>query len=111
MLNIASSQDESYSLAVQKNTPRMVSATANGWSVDTTSALFLRVTCHCMEVTDGKWKLCSEVIGFCGVLGEHSGKNLRQYFVRVCEHVGIINMQRSKVLSQVQMKHINKRDR
>lgn len=97
MLNIACSRDESYSLAMQKNAPGMVSTTADGWSVDTTSASFLGVTGHWMEVTDGIWKLRSEVMGFCGVSGEHSGKNLAQYFVGVCEHVGIINAQRSKV--------------
>jgi hypothetical protein len=98
MLNVlVSSPDESYSLAMQKGAPGMVSATADGWSVDTTSASFLGVTGHWMEVTDGKWKLRSEVIGFRGLSGEHSGKNLGQYFVGVCERVGIVNVQRSKV--------------
>jgi hypothetical protein len=98
MLNKAYSQNESYSPAIQKTAPGMVSATADGWSVDTTSASFLGVTGHWVEVTDGIWKLRSEVIGFRGVSGEHSGKNLGQYFVGVCERVGIVNAQRSKVL-------------
>src|SRR6267154_4848709 len=97
MLSIASSQDESYSLVAQKKAPGMVSATTDGWSVDMTSASFLGVTGHWMEVEDAKWKMHSEVIGFRGVSGEHSGKNLGQYFMGVCEHVGIINVQRSKV--------------
>ena len=54
MLSIASSQDESYSLVAQKNAPGMVSATADGWSVNTTSASFLGVTGHWMEVEDAK---------------------------------------------------------
>jgi hypothetical protein len=75
----------------------MVSMTADGWSVDTTCASFLGVTGHWMEVTNGKWKLCAEVIGFRGVSGEHSGENLGRYFMGVCERVGIVNMKKSKV--------------
>jgi hypothetical protein len=51
-----------------------------------------------MEVTNGKWKLCAEVIGFHGVSGEHSGENLGRYFMGVCGQVGIINAKKSKVL-------------
>jgi hypothetical protein len=76
----------------------MVSTTADGWSVDTTHASFLGVTGHWMEVTNGKWKLCAEVVGFHGVSGEHSGENLGQYFMRICERVGIISVKKSKVL-------------
>jgi hypothetical protein len=61
---------------MQKDVPGKVSTTANGWSVNTTSTLFLGVTGHQIEVTNGKLKLQSEVIGFCGVAGEHSGENL-----------------------------------
>ena len=82
---------------MQKNAPGMVSTTADGWSVDTTHASFLGVTGHWMEVINRKWKLCSEVIGFRGASGEHSGENLGQYFMGVCEQVGIINAKKSKV--------------
>lgn len=78
--------------------PGLISATADGWSVDTTKASFLGVTAHWIEVKDGKWKLRLEVIRFRGVSGEHSGANLGRYFVGVCERVGMINAARSKVI-------------
>jgi hypothetical protein len=77
----------------------MVSTTADGWSIDTTRASFLGVTGHWMEVVDNKWKLQAEVIGFRGVSGEHSGANLGQSFMGVCEQVGIVNVKKSKVCS------------
>jgi hypothetical protein len=77
----------------------MVSTMADGWSVDTTHTSSLGVTGHWMEVVDNKWKLQAEVIGFRGVSGEHSGANLGQYFMGVCERVGIVNVKKSKVCS------------
>jgi hypothetical protein len=77
--------------------PGLISTTADGWSVDTTKASFLGVTAHWIEVKNGKWKLRAEVIGFRGISGEHSGANLGRYFLGVCERVGIVNAQRSKV--------------
>jgi hypothetical protein len=77
--------------------PGLISATADGWSVDTTKASFLGVTAHWIDVTNGKWTLRAEVVGFRGISGEHSGANLGRDFLRVCERVGIINAQRSKV--------------
>jgi hypothetical protein len=71
--------------------------TADGWSVDTMKASFLGVTAHWVDVKDGKWKLWAEVVGFRGISGEHSGANLGRYFLGVCERVGIVNAQRSKV--------------
>jgi hypothetical protein len=71
--------------------------TADGWSVDATKASFLGVTAHWIEVKDKKWTLRAEVIGFRGISGEHSGANLGRYFLGVCERVGIVNAQRSKV--------------
>lgn len=82
---------------MRKDAPGLVSTTADGWSVDTTRASFLGVTGHWMEVTNGKWKLRAEVIGFRGVSGEHSGENLGRYFVGICERVGIVNAKKSKV--------------
>ena len=55
------------------------------------------MTAHWIEVKDGQWKLRSEVTGFKGLLGEHSGGNLGRYFVGLCEHVGIITEKGSKV--------------
>jgi hypothetical protein len=77
--------------------PGLISATADGWSVDTTKASFLGVTAHWVDVTNGKWTLRAEVVGFRGISGEHSGANLGRYFLGVCERVGIVNAQRSKV--------------
>jgi hypothetical protein len=77
--------------------PGLISTTADGWSVDTTKASFLGVTAHWIDVTNGKWKLRAEVVGFRGISGEHSGANLGRYFLGVCERVGIVNAQRSKV--------------
>jgi len=97
-LNIAAtSQKDSYPLAVKNNAPGMVSHTVDSWLVNMTSASFLGVTGHWMEVIYGKWKLHAEVIGFWWVSGNHSGENLRWYFMGVCEQVGIVNTQQSKV--------------
>jgi hypothetical protein len=65
--------------------PSLVSTTADGWSVDTTKASFLGVTAHWMDVMNGKWMLRAEVVRFRGISGEHSGANLGQYFLGVCE--------------------------
>jgi len=50
-----------------------------------------------IDVKDGKWTMGSEVIGFQAVSGEHSGWNLGQYFVGLCDRVGICNDKESKV--------------
>ena len=39
----------------------------------------------------------SEVIGFRSVSGDHGGENLGRYFVGVCDRIGIMNHDRSKV--------------
>jgi hypothetical protein len=39
---------------MQKNAPGMISTTADGWSVDMTSASFLGETGHWIEVMDAK---------------------------------------------------------
>jgi hypothetical protein len=77
--------------------PGLVSTTSDGWSVDTTKASFLGVTAHWIDVTKGKWTLRAEVVGFRSISGDHSGANLGRYFLSVCERVGIVNAQRSKV--------------
>ena len=43
------------------------------------------------------WKLWWGVVGFKAVSGEHSGKNLGQYFVQICKHAGIVTEDQSKV--------------
>jgi hypothetical protein len=49
----------------------------------------------------------SEVVGFQPVSGEHSGWNLGQYFVGLCDHVEIFNNNGSKVctLHNTPIKH------
>jgi len=91
------SQKDSYPMTVKKITPGMVSTTVDGWSVNMTSASFLGVTGQWMDVIYGKLRLHAEVIGFHEVSGDHSGETLEQYFMGVCEQVGIVNTQQSKV--------------
>jgi hypothetical protein len=60
--------------------------------------LFLGMMAHWIEVKDSKWKLHSEVMGFQPISGEHSRENLGQYFVGLCNHVGIMSKNELKVL-------------
>jgi hypothetical protein len=55
------------------------------------------MTAHWIDMKDGRWKLQSEVIGFKGILGEHAGWNLGQYFIGLCDRVGICTQNRLKV--------------
>lgn len=55
------------------------------------------MTAHWIEVKNEKWKLCSEVVGFQPISGEHSGENLGRYFVGLCDRVGIMSKNESKV--------------
>jgi len=64
---------------------------------DNTKGSFLGLMAHWIEVKDEKWKLCSEVIGFQPISGEHSGDNLGRYFVGLCDPVGIMSKNESKV--------------
>ncbi|KAN0124318.1 hypothetical protein V8E52_001967 [Russula decolorans] len=76
-----------------------ISSTAEGWTTDNTKASFLGMTASWIEVTGGKWKLCSEVVGFQPVSGDHSGWNLSCYIVRLCDHVRILNKNGSKLFT------------
>lgn len=68
-----------------------------------TKAAFLGVTAHWIDVKGREggemWEMCSEVISFQSVSRDHSGKNLGQYFVGVCDQIGIMNTKKSKVQS------------
>jgi len=83
--------------------PGLISITADMWSADTTKLAFLGVTAHWINVKgregEEMWEMHSEVISFRSVSGDHSGKNLGQYFVGVCDWIGIMNTKRSKVQS------------
>jgi len=56
------------------------------------------MTAHWVEVKKGKWQLRSEVVGFMGISGNHSGSNLGRYVVGLCDRVGITSPDQSKVL-------------
>ncbi|KIK75896.1 hypothetical protein PAXRUDRAFT_38441, partial [Paxillus rubicundulus Ve08.2h10] len=59
---------------------------------DQMKAAFLGLTVHWIHVNEitNAWTLSSQVIAFRGISGLHSGHNLGQYFVGLCEHAGII---------------------
>ncbi|KAI0269521.1 hypothetical protein BGY98DRAFT_937844 [Russula aff. rugulosa BPL654] len=76
-----------------------ISSTADGWTADNTKVLFLGMTVSWIEVKGGKWKLRSEVVGFQPVSGDHSGWNLGQYLVGLCDHVRIFNKNGSKLFT------------
>jgi hypothetical protein len=57
---------------------------------------FLGMTAHWIKVKDGKWKMRSEVIGFKGLSGAHSGENLGRYAVGLLDRVGIMSAKTSK---------------
>jgi hypothetical protein len=79
--------------------PGKISTTSDGWTADNTKGSFLGLTAHWMEVKEWTWKLRSEVIGFQPISGEHSGDNLGRYFVGLCDRVGIMSENKSKVNS------------
>jgi len=80
-----------------QDAPGKISTTSDGWTADNTKGSFLGMTAHWIEVKDTKWKLCSEVIGFQLISGEHSGGNLGRYFVGLCDRMGIMSKNESKV--------------
>jgi len=60
--------------------PGLISTTTDMWSADTMKAAFLGVTAHWINVKrregEERWEMCSEVVSFQSVSGDHSGKNL-----------------------------------
>jgi hypothetical protein len=80
-----------------QSAPGKISITGDGWSADTTKMGFLGMTAHWIEVKDQKWKMRSEVIGFKGLSGAHSGENLGRYAVGLLDRVGIMSNKTSKV--------------
>jgi len=71
--------------------------TSDGWTADNTKGSFLGMMAHWIEVKDKKWKLHSEVIGFQLISGKHIRGNLGQYFIGLCDCVGIMSKKESKV--------------
>lgn len=55
------------------------------------------MTAHWIDVDPkGGWTLRSEVIGFRGLSGAHTGDNLGRYVIGLCERVGIIEPGKSR---------------
>src|SRR5258707_13495559 len=54
------------------------------------------MTAHWIEVDKEKWSLCSEVVRFQAISGEHNGWNLGRYFVGLCDRVGMCGTGESK---------------
>src|ERR1700730_15527756 len=53
---------------------------------------------HWIHVSDeGKWGLRSAVIGMRGLSGNHSSKNLGRYVVSLCDRIGVLGQQQTKV--------------
>ena len=75
--------------------------TCDGWTADNTKGSFLGMMAHWIEVKDEMWKLRSEVVGFQPISGAHSGDNLDRYFVGLCDCVGIMSKNESKVRSGI----------
>src|SRR5271155_3529317 len=73
-----------------------VSITQDGWSAYTTKQGFQGMTAHCIDVTEGKWKMKAAVIGFKAVSGAHTGENLGRYSVGLLDRVGIMDEKSSK---------------
>ena len=84
-----------------------ISTTANGWSANNTKASFLGITAHWIEVKNGKWKMCAEVVGFQAISGDHGGENLGWYLMGLCDWIGICNKNGLKVRSGVAFSNIN----
>lgn len=56
------------------------------------------MTAHWIRVTkDGLWLLEACVIALRGLSGDHGGKNLGRYVAGLCDRVGLIGNERSKV--------------
>jgi hypothetical protein len=80
--------------------PGKFSVTADGWTANNMKGSFFEMTAHWVEVSSQKWRLQLEVVGFQGVSGSHSGLNLGQYFVGLCNCVGITTLKSLKVTKQ-----------
>lgn len=86
-------------LTIYQKAPGKVSATADGWTADTTKQGYLGMTAHWIDVdaASRKWTLRAEVVGFRLIRGTHAGGNLGRYFVGLCDRLGITSRSHSKV--------------
>ena len=81
--------------------PGKVHATTDCWSQDLTSASFIGSTAHWIKILDTEWQLRAEVIAFCGLTGEHTGKNLARHLLGIFERAGIYLEETSKVCTHL----------
>ena len=82
--------------------------TGNCWTAPNTQTAFLGVTAHWINVKEGKWALCSEVIGVKSILGGHNGDNLAGYFMGCAtksEYVGKMRQRYVMVIGFAQFAH------
>jgi hypothetical protein len=90
---------ERYSPRNTQAAPGKVSITTDVWSADTTKMGFMGMTAHWIEVKEKRWKIRAEVIGFKALSGNHSGENLGKYVVGLLDRVGVMDKDRSKVIT------------
>ena len=86
-----------------KASPGKVLITFDGWSVDTTKAVFQGMTAHWIEVKEGQWKMRAEVISFKALLDNHGGENLGRYAVGLLDRMEIMDKKGTKVCQFFQM--------
>ncbi|KAF8233070.1 hypothetical protein L208DRAFT_1268648, partial [Tricholoma matsutake] len=71
--------------------PGKILSTADGWSADTTKAVFLGMTAHWIDVKDGKWKMRSEVVGFKAISGDHDNASMN---AKICSTLEDLHQRR-----------------
>jgi hypothetical protein len=69
----------------------------DNWMLDQTKAAFMGITGHWVDIQASTWIIRSEVITFRGLSGSHDGQSLGNYFVWLCERVGIFSGNNSKL--------------
>src|ERR1700678_3917261 len=73
--------------------------TSDGWTAENAKIGYLGATAHWIRVDTetSKWSLQSKPIGFRSIVGTHGGKNIGRYMVGICDRVGIMSKDHSKV--------------
>ena len=73
--------------------------TADGWTAENAKIGYLGSTAHFIGIDTKtlQWSLKSKTVGFCLIVGTHGGNNLGRYMVGICDRVGIMSKDHSKV--------------
>jgi hypothetical protein len=50
-----------------------------------------------IDKNDGKWKLCTEVLAFRSISGQHTGQNLAQHMVAILKRAQVVTKSSLKV--------------